>query len=34
MAIPSILLAIALVSLCQGGVPVVILAILMPEIAA
>lgn len=32
MAIPSILLAIALVSLWQGGVPVVILAILVPEI--
>lgn len=32
MAIPSILLAIALVSLWQGGVPVVILAILIPEI--
>ncbi|HTC10514.1 MAG TPA: ABC transporter permease [Acetobacteraceae bacterium] len=32
MAIPSILLAIALVSLWQGGVPVVILAILIPEL--
>jgi len=32
MAIPSILLAIALVSLWQGGVPVVIIAILIPEI--
>jgi len=32
MAIPSILLAIALVSLWQGGVPVVILAILVPEL--
>src|SRR5579875_1654998 len=32
MAIPSILLAIAMVSLFQGGVPVVILAILVPEI--
>lgn len=32
MAIPSILLAIALVSLWHGGVPVVILAILIPEI--
>ncbi len=32
MAIPAILLAIALVSLWQGGVPVVILAILLPEL--
>ncbi len=32
MAIPSILLAIALVSLWQGGVPVVIFAILIPEL--
>jgi peptide/nickel transport system permease protein len=32
MAIPSILLAIALVSLWQGGVPVVVLAILIPEL--
>lgn len=32
MAIPSILLALALVSLWQGGVPIVILAILIPEI--
>jgi peptide/nickel transport system permease protein len=32
MAIPSILLAIALVSLWQGGVPVVILAIMIPEL--
>jgi peptide/nickel transport system permease protein len=32
MAIPSILLAIALVSLWHGGVPVVILAILVPEL--
>jgi peptide/nickel transport system permease protein len=32
MAIPAILLAIALVSLWQGGVPVVILAILVPEL--
>jgi peptide/nickel transport system permease protein len=32
MAIPSILLAIALVSLWQGGVPIVVLAILIPEI--
>jgi peptide/nickel transport system permease protein len=32
MAIPAILLAIALVSLWQGGVPVVILAILIPEL--
>jgi peptide/nickel transport system permease protein len=32
MAIPSILLAIALVSLWQGGVPVVILAIFIPEL--
>ncbi len=32
MAIPSILLAIALVSLWHGGVPVVILAILIPEL--
>lgn len=32
MAIPSILLAIAMVSLWQGGVPVVILAILIPEL--
>jgi peptide/nickel transport system permease protein len=32
MAIPAILLAIAMVSLWQGGVPVVILAILIPEL--
>ena len=32
MAIPSILLAIALVSLTHGGVPVVIIAILIPEV--
>ncbi len=32
MAIPSILLAIALVSLWHGGVPVVIFAILVPEL--
>ena len=32
MAIPSILLAIALVSLWQGGIPVVIFAILIPEL--
>ena len=32
MAIPSILLAIALVSLWHGGVPVVILAIVIPEL--
>ncbi len=32
MAIPSILLAIALVSLWHGGVPVVMLAILVPEL--
>ena len=32
MAIPSILLAIALVSLWQGGVAIVILAILIPEV--
>jgi peptide/nickel transport system permease protein len=32
MAIPSILLAIALVSLWQGGVPVVVIAILIPEL--
>lgn len=32
MAIPAILLAIALVSLWQGGAPVVILAILVPEL--
>jgi peptide/nickel transport system permease protein len=32
MAIPAILLAIALISLWQGGVPVVILAIMIPEL--
>jgi peptide/nickel transport system permease protein len=32
MAIPSILLAIALVSLTHGGVPVVIVAIMIPEV--